>query len=192
MKKYFLFFSLVAALSAFSSCGPGKNSMMQSDQKFDSTQGQSQPQAKAEDAYHAPELNLPNRDGDSISLKSLRGNIVLVDFWASWCPPCRRENPKIAAMYNRVKDKKLPNGGKFIIYSVSLDDNKLAWEDAIKKDRLNWPNHVSDLRGWQSVAAATYGVDAIPTNVLVDTSGVVVGKELSTPEIELFLKERLK
>jgi thiol-disulfide isomerase/thioredoxin len=169
MKKYFF---LVAALAAFTSCNNSSNVQT--------------------DVVLAPELNLPNRDGENVSLNSMHGNIVLVDFWASWCPPCRAENPKIVAMYNRVKDMKLPNGGKFIIYSVSLDDNKLAWVSAIQEDHLDWPTHVSDLKGWRSKAAATYGVEAIPTNVLVDTSGAVLGRDLSTPEIEVLLQERLK
>jgi thiol-disulfide isomerase/thioredoxin len=190
MRKYLL---LVAVAAAFASCNSTNNgSHTQTDETQDTATALPESQEQLTDRYRAPELNLPNRDGDSISLTSLRGNIVLIDFWASWCPPCRRENPKIVSMYNRMKDKKLPNGGKFIIYSVSLDDNKLAWVNAIKDDRLNWPNHVSDLKGWRSIAAATYQVEGIPTNVLVDTSGVILGRDLATPEIELRLQERLQ
>ncbi|RZK27441.1 MAG: AhpC/TSA family protein, partial [Hymenobacter sp.] len=120
----------------------------------------------------APEINLDTPEGTKLSLKSLRGKYVLVDFWASWCGPCRGENPNVVKAYNQFKDK----GKGFTIYSVSLDNAKPNWTKAIAADGLLWPNHVSDLQGWQSVAAAAYGVQSIPASFLLDPSGKIIGK----------------
>jgi thiol-disulfide isomerase/thioredoxin len=95
----------------------------------------------------------------------LRGKVVLIDFWASWCGPCRRENPAVVAAYNKFKDK------GFDIYSVSLDQDKGRWVGAIAQDGLVWKSHVSDLKGWQSAASAIYGVQSIPAQFLLDKEG---------------------
>ncbi|MBI2270964.1 MAG: TlpA family protein disulfide reductase [Bacteroidetes bacterium] len=113
------------------------------------------------------------------------------DFWASWCGPCRMENPNVVAAYNKYKDKKFKDGKGFAIYSVSLDQNKDAWLRAIQKDQLSWPEHVSDLKGWYSEAAQKYGVNSIPTNFLLDGRGVIVGKALRGPALEEALDKLL-
>ena len=136
----------------------------------------------------APEINLATPEGKPLSLKSLRGKYVLVDFWASWCGPCRQENPNVVKAYNEFKDK----GQGFTIYSVSLDQKKENWEKAIAADHLSWPNHVSDLKFWQSAAAAAYGVQAIPQSFLLDPSGRIIAKNLRGPALQAKLAEVLK
>jgi len=136
----------------------------------------------------APEINLASPDGKPMSLKSLRGKYVLVDFWASWCGPCRQENPNVVKAYNQFKDK----GKGFTVYSVSLDDDKGRWTQAIAADGLAWPNHVSDLKKWNNAAAAAYGVQSIPASFLLDPNGKIIGKNLRGPALEAKLAEVLK
>ena len=119
----------------------------------------------------APQLNFKGPDGKEVSLSSLRGKVVLIDFWASWCRPCRMENPNVVAAYKKF------NSQGFEIYGVSLDKSQDAWVKAIKQDGLNWIN-VSDLGGWSSKGAATYGVRSIPGNFLIDAKGVIIAKNL--------------
>lgn len=133
----------------------------------------------------APELNFPNPEGKNIALSSLKGNVVLLDFWASWCGPCRMENPNVVKLYNAYKDK------GFTIYSVSLDNNKTKWLNAIQADGLIWPNHVSDLGGWNSVAAAIYGVNSIPQTYLIDANGIIIASGLRGEALAQKLKEIL-
>lgn len=131
----------------------------------------------------APEIALKNPSGKVIKLSSLRGKVVLIDFWASWCGPCRKENPNVIRLYNQYKDK------GFTVYSVSLDQNLDAWKQAIANDGLVWPNHVSDLMGWKTPMTQLYGFESIPYTVLIDKEGKIIGTGLRGESLEQKLKE---
>ncbi|WP_426059249.1 redoxin domain-containing protein [Hymenobacter sp. B1770] len=133
----------------------------------------------------APEINLPKPEGGTLALSSLRGKYVLLDFWASWCGPCRQENPNVVKAYNQFKNK------GFTIYSVSLDQDKGKWEKAIAADGLTW-HHVSDLAGWNSVGGAAYGVKSIPASYLIDPAGKIIAKNLRGEALAAKLAEVLK
>jgi peroxiredoxin len=133
----------------------------------------------------APEISLPNREGVVESLSNLRGKVVLIDFWASWCGPCRHENPVVVKAWKRFE----PKG--FTVFSVSLDQGKEKWLAAIAKDGLAWNNHVSDLKGWQSAGASAYSVRSIPATFLIDRDGKIVGKNLRGAALESKLEELL-
>ena len=125
----------------------------------------------------APDFSATTLDGATWRLRDHRGSVVVVNFWASWCGPCRRANPAVVKMYKEYSGKKF-KGAKngFTVVSVSMDKNKEAWINAIKADNLNWPYHMSDLGFWQSKAAAEYGVNFVPQCFLIDANGVVIGK----------------
>jgi peroxiredoxin len=133
----------------------------------------------------APDLTMNDVNGNPVSISNFKGKYVLVDFWASWCRPCRAENPNVVTAYNKFKNK------NFTILGVSLDQNKDAWVQAIKNDGLTW-THMSDLKYWESAAVSTYKFQGIPYNILIDPSGKVIGESLRGPTLEQKLEEILK
>ena len=162
-----------------------KNVQARIEQLKQPQQAQQPQNGNLQPGMQAHELSFPSPTGKEIALSSLRGKVVLIDFWASWCRPCRMENPNVVKLYNEYKDK------GFTVYSVSLDKDKNRWVNAIQQDGLIWPNHVSDLKGWQSKAAQIYAVSGIPYTVLIDKEGKVIATNLRGAQLEEKLKEIL-
>ncbi|MEO5891992.1 MAG: TlpA disulfide reductase family protein [Ferruginibacter sp.] len=133
----------------------------------------------------APDIKMPDTNDKPFALSMLRGKYVLIDFWASWCGPCRQENPNVVKQYNAYKDK------NFTVLGVSLDRNKESWVKAIADDKLTW-YHISDLKEWNSAAVSLYGFNGIPYNVLIDPAGKIIGSDLRGNSLEMKLAEVIK
>lgn len=132
-----------------------------------------------------PDFKQNDVNGKSVSLASFRGKYVLIDFWASWCGPCRAENPNVVKTYNAFKNK------NFTVLGVSLDQDKARWLEAIKKDGLTW-THVSDLKYWNNSVAVQFGIQSIPASFLIDPNGVVIGRDLRGEDLTRVLSEKIK
>lgn len=135
----------------------------------------------------APEIAMENPKGKTMELSDLEGKVVLIDFWASWCKPCRAENPNVVEAYEKYRKEDFTNGDGFEIYSVSLDTDISKWEQAIEDDDLDWKYHVSDLQGWSNAAAVEYGVNSIPTNFLIDGEGTILARGLRGLDLHIEL-----
>lgn len=133
----------------------------------------------------APEFTLNDSAGNPVKLSDFRGKYVLIDFWASWCGPCREENPNVVEAYNQFKDK------NFTVFGVSLDKSKSAWQKAIETDKLTW-TQVSDLKGWNNSAAELYSIQAIPQNFLLDPAGKIIARNLRGEDLKSKLTELIK
>ena len=132
-----------------------------------------------------PDFEQADPNGKMVNIKSFRGKYVLIDFWASWCGPCRGENPNVVAAYNKYKNK------NFTVLGISLDKSKDAWLGAVEKDGLTW-TQLSDLKFWSNAVAQQFGIQSIPQNFLIDPNGVVIGKNLRGEALEAKLESILK
>jgi peroxiredoxin len=131
----------------------------------------------------APEIRLASVKGDTVALSSLKGKIVLIDFWATWCAPCVKEQPELAKLYHNFKNADFTKGKGFEIYGVSMDSKKANWEDIMNKYGIDWIQ-VSDLKFWTSPVAKAYNIQELPFNVLIDGSGIILAKNLHGEELE--------
>jgi len=136
-----------------------------------------------EQGNKTPEIKLSNTKGDTVALSSLKGKLVLIDFWATWCAPCVAEQSELAKLYHKFNQSVFTNGKGFEIYGVSLDAKKTSWENFITTNKISWIQ-VSDLKFWRSPVAKTYNIQALPFNILIDGNGIIVAKNLHGVELE--------
>jgi len=183
-KEDFKYFARVdsALMANYPNSGPVKSLHSQVEDIRKRIQSDEASQKRLAVGNKAPEISLPNPQGDTVELSQLRGNYVLLDFWASWCKPCRVENPNLVKAYKRYSNQ------DFEIYQVSLDKQRQAWLDAIEKDNLDW-YHVSDLQFWNSAAAQKYNIRSIPANFLLNKEGEIIDKNLRGDDLQAKLNE---
>lgn len=155
---YITLFFLIFSLNLFSQMRPGQN---------------------------AADLSLPDLNGKTVSLSEFKGKVVLLDFWASWCGPCRHNNPRLVKLYNKFHDK------GFEIYGVSLDEDTKSWKKAVRNDKLSWTQVIDD-KGWDATSIVTYGINFIPSSFLIDRDGVIRTINAEGPELESSVKDLLK
>lgn len=140
----------------------------------------------------APDIVLQNPEGDTLRLYDyLNGPLILIDFWAAWCAPCREEHPQLVRIYKRFSDQSFENAQGFLIFGVSFDRNRDAWVNAIENDGLVWETQVSDLKGWKSAMSELYDVNSIPKKILIGPDGKIIEKDFSVKDLEQILTDRL-
>tara|TARA_B100001750_G_scaffold192778_1_gene163621 strand:+ start:3820 stop:4392 length:573 start_codon:yes stop_codon:yes gene_type:complete len=139
----------------------------------------------------APNISLKNEKNKILNLSDLKGKVVIIDFWASWCKPCRTNNPHLVSIYKKYNKSKFDIGNGLEIFSVSLDKDKSRWSQAIKVDNLYWDYHVSDLKGWDSDAAFLYNIRSIPSIFIIDKNGFIQAKNLRGNNLNTFLEKHV-
>jgi len=147
---------------------------------------------KFDDGETAPQFTATLADGSEFALSNLKGKYVLLDFWGSWCAPCRRENPALVALYNKYSNKQYADASGFEIVSVAIETNEKNWSRAIKNDGLHWKNHIAQLDRFKSPIAVQYGVREIPTKYLLGPEGNIISVNQRTAKIAAFLEQHLK
>ncbi|MBP7511317.1 MAG: TlpA family protein disulfide reductase [Bacteroidia bacterium] len=138
----------------------------------------------------APEISLKSPQGITHNLSALKGNFVMVEFWASWCLPCRRMNQKLVPAYRKLAENLYEKNAKFFIYSVSIDKDSVAWRKAITNDKLFWPHQVIDINGWDSKVTKDWEVSSIPTNFLINPKGDIIGKNVDILDVDSIIKNQ--